>query len=124
MNRTITGVLLDVNAGTAELRTIPDTLQDLYRALDCSCIDIITRRIGTRLFTIVCDDEGLLCGQPKPSAFMASGDLALVGNLLITAHVPGSPELEDLSQEEAAYVLRHARRIPNVPWPILFPVEY
>lgn len=121
-NRQITGVLLDVNAGTAELLTIPDTLEDLYKHLNCSCIDIVTRRIGSRLFTIVCDDEGLLKAAPRISAFTAGGDVALVGNLLIVSYDPDSPELESLSLDDAAYVLKHARRIPGTPWPILFPI--
>lgn len=121
--KTITGVLLDVNAGTAELRTIPDTLDSLYKHLDCTCIDIITRRIGGRSFTIVCDDEGLLKAAPRPSAFSLMGDLALVGSLLITAHVPGSPELESLSPEDADFVLRHVHWIPGSHWPTLYPVR-
>lgn len=121
--KTITGVLLDVNAGTAELRTIPDTLDSLYKHLNCTCIDIITRRIGSRLYTITCDDECLLKDDPRPSALNVGGEVALVGSLLITAYEPGSPELESLSAEDAVYILKHARQIPICSWPILYPVS-
>lgn len=60
-----------------------DGLDDYYKLLDCSCVDIVTRRIGNKLYDIICDDEGLLVENPIVSAVDRDNQPMLVGNLLI-----------------------------------------
>lgn len=64
-------------------------LDEMYREIGCSCIDIVRRSIGGKIFDIICDDEGLLKDNPEPSAFYdINGNLevGLVGNLIVCNH--------------------------------------
>ena len=56
MKKKITGILIDTESNTAKPITIDDTLEAYYSALNCSCIDIVSRTIGEneKYFTIVC----------------------------------------------------------------------
>ena len=81
------GVLVDVEKETAGVVEIPDELDEFYRILNCSCIDITVRRIGCNFHNrirvnIICDDEGLCKSDPKISAIDNLGNVQLVGNLL------------------------------------------
>ena len=64
----ITGVLVDVNAGTVKEATIEANLDSYYKALNCDCIDIVVRSLGPYRFDIICDDEGLLKDNARMSA--------------------------------------------------------
>ena len=66
--KTIKGVLLDTEKGTAKITSLCDKLDAYYAALHCDIIDIVTRKIGDKLFSIVCDDEALLKDSPVVSA--------------------------------------------------------
>ena len=130
MKKKITGVLIDTKANTAKVVTIDDTLDAYYSALNCSCIDIVSRTIGEseKYFTIVCDDEGLFKATPCISAVSDLGEPMLVGSLFITDFAPGTGELVSLSDKELSYVLDHiifavsSRR--NAPFPLLCQVGY
>ena len=60
----ITGVLVNPDEKTVKKVTIEKSLDSYYKTLDCSCIDIVTRKIGGRRFDIICDDEGLYKDDP------------------------------------------------------------
>lgn len=60
--KTITGVLVCPDTGTAEKATIENSLDGYYKALDCDIIDITMRTVGNKRYDIICDDEGLLKG--------------------------------------------------------------
>ena len=101
----IKGLLIDVNNGETKVIEVEDKLEELYKVLDCDCIDIIQRTIFGKDYTIVCDDEGLLKGNPKVSALTKGFKPSLVGNLLVVA--PGSDDegnLIGLNDEEEQYL--------------------
>ena len=75
-------LLLDVENNKLEMVEV-DGLEDYYKYLNCRCIDIVRRKIGDVEVEIVCDDEGMLIDNPKPSAIDITGAVALFGNLLI-----------------------------------------
>lgn len=50
---------------TCELMTINDDLEDFYREIGCSTIDIVCRKFGGLYFDVICDDEALLNGTPE-----------------------------------------------------------
>lgn len=67
------------------------TLDDMYREIGCSTIDITTRKVGGKWFDFIVDDEGLLKADSKVSAIYrneAEGtcEPALVGTLIICSH--------------------------------------
>ena len=84
MAKKIRGTLVSITGEVKEV-TITNELESYYKLLDCDIIDCAVRRIGTKLFDIICDDEGLLKSDPKVTAIAGSG-VALVGNLFICNH--------------------------------------
>lgn len=115
MTNTITGVLLDAYEKRAARTEIPDELSAYYRALNCSCIDIVSRRIGGKRFDIVCDDEGLFKEDCRISAFDRDWQPMLCGSLFVCKSHEG--ELVGLTDEEITHVLRHVRKIPTRRYP-------
>lgn len=128
--RTITGVLIDVWHETAGIRTIPAELDAYYHILNCSTIDIVSRRIGPRgrkYYDIICDDEGLLVSPTKISAVDSIGRPMLVGNLFICSHDAAGNEIS-LTDIECRRILREiqhvcTREYPN-GYPMLCNVKY
>lgn len=107
MAKKLLGVLVDVYNEKAQELEIDDELDSFYKILDCSCIDIVQRHIGSRIkksFTIVCDDEGLFRDPPKISAIDNLGQAQLVGNIFIV----GLSDGEDLISLE------------KMKWPIFY----
>ena len=101
MKRMLKGVLVKVD-GTNEVIEIEDTLKNLYQVCDCECIDIISRRIGGKVFDIVLDDEGLL-KEKMITAMREDRAEILVGNLFVVKNT-GKGNLKGLNQEEIDHV--------------------
>jgi len=117
----ITGVLVNPEEGTALIESVPDNLADWYRVLDCSTIDIVTKKIGLRYFEIVCDDNGRLRDHPRASALNKRGKPVLVGRLFVcSSNLDG--ELTSLDAKELAYVMEHVRYITTDSRPFRSPV--
>lgn len=85
MAKQITGVLVTTE-GEVKKATIEDSLDGYYKALNCDIIDCTVRRIGSKEYDIVCDDEGLLKAEPMVTAVTKNLQFALVGNLFICHH--------------------------------------
>lgn len=59
-------IYLNVNENQMpEVLDITDELETYYKLCQCTCIDIVTRKIGKTPYSIVCDDEGLFVDSPK-----------------------------------------------------------
>lgn len=121
----ITGVLVDVKAGVARKATINKSLDGYYSALNCGCIDIVSRRIGGQGFDIVCYSKALLYKNEPPSAFSANGEPVLFGNLFI-ANCNEEGVLFDLREGQTEHVLRHVCTIIGTSGDsvYLIPVEW
>ena len=74
-------------------------LQDYYRLLDCSLIDITGTRVKDQCFDVIVDDEGLLKPAPVLS-FLTSGNQPLVGNLLFSRFNPADGDESGLEPED------------------------
>ena len=135
--RMLTGVLIDPENNIAEVRTIEDTLDNLYEMLHCDLIDIVERDVDGRRMSFICDDEGALKNDPYPSALSPRNSqgyhVMLVGALFIVA--PGTDDEGNnlsLNEDDQKYVLSRVRRIgaeetPDKPFhyfPALFGVSY
>lgn len=81
-------VLIDVYNEKVEIKDIEPELEEYYRLLDCTLVDIVTRKIGGKLFYIVCDEEGLYShgDDPRISALNSDYEPMLVGNLLVLGY--------------------------------------
>ena len=123
----ITGILIDVINNKASVVTVEDALKSYYSILHCDLIDIQTRRIGGRTYTIVCDDEGLLKKPVKISALNDMGDPMFVGNLFIVK-TGDDYELTGLNDDDIKHLNQHIHmqgtiRFPD-PYPMVHQVEY
>lgn len=103
----ITGVLVDVKAGTIKKATIAANLDSYHKVLDCDCIDIVGRSLGPYTFDVICDDEGLLKPGARVSAINPTGRPMFVGNLFFCHH-DEEGNLTSLHPEEIIFILSRA----------------
>lgn len=122
MAKKIFGVLLDVRNEKFEAIEIEDTLDELYRVCDCTCIDMPVRKIGRKYFTLICDDEGLCKTDPKISAIDNLGRPQLVGNLFIVSAENADGELQGLTKSEAAYIMKRIKKMYTNHYPKGYPM--
>lgn len=104
-NEKITGFLIDPHKRLAVQMTIDGTLESLYEAMGIDCIDIVTRTIAGKIYTIVCDDEGLLKEKPIPTATSDSNTVMLYGPLFITND--RGPNLASLTKDDVKFIKRN-----------------
>ena len=96
-------LLLDVHNN--DLRVVEaNGLEDYYKYIGCSVIDIVRRKLGELTVEIVCDDEATFAEHPKVSAIDIVGQPCLYGNLLIAGGEVIDGELTELTEEEIEYV--------------------
>lgn len=131
MARKILGVLVDVDNKKFQAIEVEDTLDNLYGILNCSCIDIVHRRIGgyfKKTFDIVCDDEGTFRDDPYISAVDNLGRTQLVGNIFIVGPADEEGNLTSLTEYDVAYIeskiIPLATRKHPTPYPILTQCNY
>ena len=101
--------LLDVENKTRSAVEIDDNqhLQEYYRYLNCSLVDITSRKIGGKWFDIITDDEGLCKENPIVSALTSDNEPALVGNLLFCNYDAETGEETSLTDEDIAHLEKH-----------------
>ena len=80
-------VNINVSEGFVKLVDVPvkdgmPSLDAMYEIIGCGCIDITTRVVSGVKVKVVCDDEGLLVENPRPS-LLSDGHPDLFGNLLL-----------------------------------------
>lgn len=96
-------LLIDTELDTPKVIDIPDKLDEYYKHLRCSTIDITMRKVGGRQFDIICDDEGLFTEHPIVTAMYRNFEPALVGNLIF-AHHNSEGEMTALSDEDVEII--------------------
>ena len=105
-------IYLNVNENkTPEVLNIPDDLNTFYKLCQCTCIDIVTRRIGNVPYSIICDDEGLFVESPKISAVDNGYRPQLVGNLIICGMPNKDGELTKLTGVDAVHILSQIKHL-------------
>lgn len=122
MAKKLFGVLLDVKKETVEKIEIEDTLDELYRVIDCTCVEMPVRKIGKKYFTCICDEEGLFSGEPKISAIDNLGNAQLVGNLFIVSAENSDGELKSLTNDEASYIVKRIQKLSTRKYPAGYPM--
>lgn len=105
-----------VNENGASKVEVEPSLDEYYRLLGCDTIDMVDRRLGYNRshkdFTIICDDEGLMCDEPRISAIDNLGKVMLVGNLLVT-QCNGEGENVGLTDKDADFVIGKVLKMPT-----------
>lgn len=96
---------------------INDKLQEFYRLIKCDTIDIVRRKIGDSYYDVICDDEGLFVENPKISMIDNLGKPMLVGNIIICDADEDTGELEGLTDEQIAGVMKHIRLMCTANYP-------
>lgn len=93
-----------------------DSFYDILSTLEISVFDVAYRQIGvdeSRIYCFYVDDNGLLKENPIVSAWGATDNSTLVGNILITK--PGSDgEDESLSQSDIDYIISNTHNIIDI----------
>lgn len=122
----IKAIVLNVNAGTVKVMDIEDELQTYYDLIGCDLIEIVDRRIGGKVYSIVCDEEGIFAEDAKVSAWDNEMVVAFFGNLVITNR--NGPELASLTAEDVDRILgkvvRWSTNVHPEPYFMLTDVEY
>ena len=96
------GLVFD-GKGFKELKTDGENnLIAWYKAIDCDCIDIVSRKVGGKYLEIVCDDEGLLKGSPVVTAInkQNKSEVMLVGSLVFYGGVDANGDLIDITKDD------------------------
>ena len=121
------GLLLDVMENRVEVVEV-SWLDDYYRLIGCSLIDITQRKIAGTYYEIICDDEGLLQENPKISAINDMGQPMLVGNLIIAGEVDDDGNLTDLLDADISHIRENIHSMGTRKYPegykMLCQVEY
>ena len=127
MKKMITGYFINPDQKENGSRSVLDKLENWYKLLDCSTIDIVTRKVGKRTFDIICDDEGLFRDKPWISAVDHDYHPALVGRLFLCHHDEAG-NLTSLEPDDVEYIAKHVQYMfsdkhPEL-YPLLYPVTY
>lgn len=125
--RMVKGYLINVETGNFGPVEVDDSnFENYYTLLNIDTYDIVTRTIGGKEYTIVCDDEGLLKESPRISAIDKEQKPMLVGNLFICKTDYRSGNLKSLTDKDFSMItskVQHAVT-ENAVWPVLSDVEY
>lgn len=114
-------ILLNVEKEKVEVIEVGNRLDDWYEALGCEMVEIDARRIGGRRFLVMCDEEGLLKGEPKISAISDMGDIMFVGNLMFFNDGEDG-ELAGLSEDDIKHLMRFIQRMSTRNFPQGYPM--
>lgn len=98
-NKILKTILLDVENGIVKEMEVENELHAFYKAMNVDMIEFTYPKIGNKEYTIMCDEEGLLKAEPKPSAINKSGRVQLVGNLMFFNDSPDG-DLKSLSEKD------------------------
>ena len=103
-------ILLSTQENSARVVS-PEGLDDYYKLIGCDCIDIVTRKIGRKVYDIIVDDEGLLKDDPVISAIDNLGRVMLVGSLIICGLADEEGELTDLTPKDIEYIRKRIQTL-------------
>lgn len=103
-------------------------LEDYYKYIGCSLIDIVRRKIGDLTVEIVCDDEGTFVEHPKVSAIDIIGQPCLYGNLLIASERVIDGNLTELTEQEIEYIKKFLIEVTTAfykePFKVIWEMDY
>ena len=90
----IRGLLIDEKTGKISVKDVDDDFRALQEVIDADFFDIARRKIGDKIYAIICDDEGLLKDRRITAVNLRYSEDILVGSLFICNEL--GPELASL----------------------------
>ena len=91
-----------------EVKEINNTLDDLYKNINCTNIDITPRLIGGRMYCIVCDDEGCYRDNVVYTALCHTNPYAdIPGPIVITGPADENGDLTSITNEDVNNLISH-----------------
>lgn len=109
-------------SGSVDIIEFEDSLEEMYKLLDCDMIEIVKRPIGVdkREFTIICDEEARLKDfKLTDITAVENNDYEpfIVGNILIVSPNNEDGELHSLTLEEMEYIMDKGLKVTiNINW--------
>ena len=87
--------------------TVIDDLDSFYQTLECGCIDIVTRLINGKPYSIICDDNGKFKPNVPTILTFKDDDVVeyIVGRVLIVGETDEEDELTSLSEKDVEGVM-------------------
>lgn len=106
--KSINGLLIRVGEkeNSVSRVTLDGTLEGYYDALGCSTIDIPARRIGSRQYAIVCDDDALSKSPVIPSCISAREHTSAIFGSAFICNFGENGELASLTDEDVRRISR------------------
>ena len=107
--KSVEGCLIPELVGNFE-----DTLENIYQALDCSCIDIQVRAVGNHRLEFVFDDEYIIngkCNKYFPTAILDDDQAqeVIFGAVMITGPADDEGNLTSLNDLEIEAITKSIR---------------
>ena len=96
--KTLKGIFL--NGRKSQVLTIKKDLEEYYTLLDCSTIDIVSRKIDGVWYDIICDDEGLFKDPLVVTAIGTDFNPELVGSIFVVTYDDKKGDIKSLTTED------------------------
>jgi glycine cleavage system aminomethyltransferase T len=96
-------LLIDVMENKVETVDV-NGLEDYYKLIHCTTIDIVNREIKGKRYDIICDDEGTFSDDPLISAIDDLGRAMLVGNLIVCGEADEEGNLTALTDDDIKHI--------------------
>lgn len=111
MAEKIRGILINVDEATVSVEEVEDDFRELQRELQkiisADFFEIARRKIGSKLYAIICDDEGMLKDRRISAINRGYSEDILVGNLFICNEL--GPELVSLLDVDIIRIIESIR---------------
>jgi hypothetical protein len=89
----------------AKVVEFEDTIEELYKLINCETIDMVERMIKGTRYVFILDDEGKICKEPKePSAYATDYPEVIVGNIIISKGEDKDGYLMPITIEDATKI--------------------
>lgn len=107
-----------------EVKEINNTLDDLYKNINCTNIDIAQRLIGGRMYCIICDDEGCYRDGVVYTAVCPENPYAdIPGHIVVTGPADRNGDLTSITNEDVSNIISHiSLTTQKAPEKVIVPV--
>lgn len=109
---------LILDAFNKDIRVVdPQNLQDYYKLLNCSSVDVTNKKISDKQFNLIFDEEAELSETRRPSAMDDYGHAVLFNNLIIAGEGNLEGNLSDLTDKEIEYIKKYIHIVRTSKYP-------
>lgn len=109
-------LLIDVMENKVETVDV-NGLEDYYKLIHCTTIDIVNREIKGKRYDIICDNEGTFSDDPLISAIDDLGRAMLVGNLIVCGEADEEGNLTALTDDDIKHIKENIQSMGTSRYP-------